>query len=608
MADTKVEKGQSLSSIAKKYGLSVQDLLAANPNIKDPNKISTGMKLSIPEKTQAVQQAIPKNAVVNPADKYLKDASGKTIMGPNNAPILNKNYESKIADARQAQLIKEYNPAAGETVQQYADRMGIDSNTILEQNKGKGLSLGQPIPRGTNIALPQGFQLPSQQVTQAAQPEGPGIWDTIKSAVGGVADKSKEFLGEYGGLVGGAAQGLAAYKGYEAGKEARGQYQDILAQQLAETQATDKALQGIKYDPARYAQQQEFLQQRIAGGGLTPVEQQIQRQGDLRSAKMLAAARLSGIDTQARMGGGVSGAGSAYAASIAGQQALANELANTQLQREASASQRLESDVAKRAGLSTQQTQEEADLAARQAAQGLARAQAAGTVRGTMGENLMAGAASEANLYGRLADLAQAGIAKVAPPPKTDLEKAQEAALLAQANYYKDYYSGANQPAEQPPQQDLSNKAGAAQSLGSTGKKTGVTPTQQKPPQTPTQQFNETYAPKPGQPGYGVLASSGQNPMQNWSNAVKNVVPQMPAGEGVYAQPINVVNKSVKTVADIVKPAVPAPVQSMIPKATSQVQTAGQNIAAQGTQAVQKKAEEVKNKLQSYIPKNPKLF
>ena len=560
MADTKVEKGQTLSSIAKKYGLSVQDLLAANPNIKDPNKISTGMKLTVPEKTQAAQSAIPKNAVINPADKYLKDASGRTIMGPNNAPIPNKTYNPDAANARQAQLIREYNPAAGETVQQYADRMGLDPNIILEQNRGKGLSLGQPIPRGTDVSLPQGFQLPSQQVAQPTQPASPGIWDTIKSAVGGVADKSKEFLGEYGGLVGGAAQGLAAYKGYEAGKEARGRYQDILAQQLAETQATDKALQGIKYDPTRYAQQQEFLQQRIAGGGITPVEQQMQRAGDLRAAKIAAAARLSGIEQQARMGGGVGGAGSALAASLAGQQALAGELASTQLQREASASQRLESDVAKRAGLSTQQTQEEADLAARQAAQGLARAGAAGSVRGTMGEQLIGGAASEANLYGRLADLAQAGIAKVAPPPKTDLEKAQEAAALAEAK-----------AREAEAAAKLQTQASAAQQIGSTPPpKTQVSPPTPQPPKTSTQKFNQTYAPQPGQgEGYGVLASSGSNTLQNWAQQATQALPKQ-------AQ---------------------APVAQAAQKATQTAQAAGQKAVSQ---AVQKGTQAVK----SVVPKS----
>ena len=92
MAETKIERGQTLSSIAKKYGLSVQQLLAANPNIKDPNKISAGMKLNLPSAQPSAQ-----TGTTTAADKFMKDASGRTIMGPNNAPIRNPSYSEESA-------------------------------------------------------------------------------------------------------------------------------------------------------------------------------------------------------------------------------------------------------------------------------------------------------------------------------------------------------------------------------------------------------------------------------------------------------------------------------------------------------------------------------
>lgn len=51
---TSIAKGDTLSSIAKKNGLTVQQLMAANPNIKDANKIAAGMKLNIPGSVNGV--------------------------------------------------------------------------------------------------------------------------------------------------------------------------------------------------------------------------------------------------------------------------------------------------------------------------------------------------------------------------------------------------------------------------------------------------------------------------------------------------------------------------------------------------------------------------
>jgi hypothetical protein len=43
-----VVKGDTMSRIAKKTGVSVEELMAANPQIKNPNKIAIGDELTIP--------------------------------------------------------------------------------------------------------------------------------------------------------------------------------------------------------------------------------------------------------------------------------------------------------------------------------------------------------------------------------------------------------------------------------------------------------------------------------------------------------------------------------------------------------------------------------
>lgn len=48
MANYKVKSGDTVSQIAKRMGVRIQDIVAANPNLKDVNKIRIGQSLNIP--------------------------------------------------------------------------------------------------------------------------------------------------------------------------------------------------------------------------------------------------------------------------------------------------------------------------------------------------------------------------------------------------------------------------------------------------------------------------------------------------------------------------------------------------------------------------------
>ena len=43
-----VKKNDNMSKIAKKLGFTIEEIMAANPDIKDPNKISEGQQIVIP--------------------------------------------------------------------------------------------------------------------------------------------------------------------------------------------------------------------------------------------------------------------------------------------------------------------------------------------------------------------------------------------------------------------------------------------------------------------------------------------------------------------------------------------------------------------------------
>jgi hypothetical protein len=161
--------------------------------------------------------------------------------------------------------------------------------------------------------------------------------------------------------------------------------------------------------------------------------------------------------------------------------------AETNLAREASASQRLEQDIQRQTNLARQQTSEEADLAQQQGQFGLSRATQTGAVRGDLGNLALGRAAALQNLAGSGADFAKQGLSMLESP-----QQQQQPQPV--------------QPQQQAP--NLQTRAGAAKQVS---QKQTQPRNQPKPAQKPMGQFNQQNAPQPGQgQGYGVLAPVSQ--------------------------------------------------------------------------------------------------
>ena len=64
-----IKKNDTLSKVANKFGVELEDLLAANPEIKDPNKISLGQEIVIPTPPPAPSA----EATAEPADSTAPD-------------------------------------------------------------------------------------------------------------------------------------------------------------------------------------------------------------------------------------------------------------------------------------------------------------------------------------------------------------------------------------------------------------------------------------------------------------------------------------------------------------------------------------------------------
>jgi len=476
----KIAKGDTFDKIAAKMGLTREQLKAANPQIKDINKIAAGAKLNIPSVTKVTEAA--SGARQNITDKYLKDASGKTILGPNNAPIRNPNYNEAAAD----ELTRQRQGATGETI---------------------------PMPE-----------------------EEPGMWDRFKTGVSSAFGGATDFVTDNKGIIGTGAQAVAAGLGYKAQQDALKEQQDLFKSQLKQEQAMGSELMGQKFDPNRYAQEQKFLTDRIKGQGRTAITRQMEQESIQKTARTAAAGRLAGLEQQARLGGAALGT-AGLAASLSGAQSGQNVMAEDMRARDVQAQQDLERAIVRTGALSTQRVQEEADLARRKYDVESGRATAAGATRSQLGQIEQNRADALAKLYTTGADVVKEGLSGMKTPEEQAQEQRQqhmeaESKRLDLEKKRREVYGATPQqtpppPATQPPP--------PAKVDGARRVSQGTVNQQPKPAPAPTarDQFNYNNIPGAGE-GYGVLAPAvqqGQQAVQRVQSGVQAAQQKVQQGQ-----------------------------------------------------------------------------
>jgi LysM repeat protein len=348
----KIAQGDTFNAIAKRLGISPEELKAANPQIQDINKIAAGANLNIPGMGQMGGSI--SGARKSITDKYLKDASGKTIMGPNNAPIINPDYNEQAAD-----------------------------------------------------------ELANQQQGGMTQ-QNPGIWDQVKSGAGSVFGGIRDFAAENKGLIGTAAQAGAAGLGYMASKEAMEEQQRLLNEQLSQEQSMGEEFMEIDYDPDRYAQERKFLEETIQGSGRSAITQKMEQESIQKAARTAAAGRLAGLEQQARLGGAALGT-AGLAASLAGAQSGQNVMAEDMRARDVEARNELQRATTRLGQLSSQETSEEAELSRQKFGVESARASSVGGTRSDMGQLQSNRASALANLYTSGANLVKTTLGGLEP-------------------------------------------------------------------------------------------------------------------------------------------------------------------------------------------------
>lgn len=477
------------------------------------DKLGISSFTNSPEAQEMINMGKSAGRIVQSADAYAKDAENAAL-----------DMQSKAQNA--------YKIAKGDSFNAIAKKLGVTPEQLRAANPQiKDIN---KIAAGANLNIPQTIQdlsgeipqgvVESGQMTQAefdaARKEKPGLWENIKTGVSSAVGGAKDFVAENKGLLGIGAQAGAAGLGYMASKEAMEAQQKLLKDQLSQEQAMGKELMGQKFDPNRYAKEQDFLTKRIEGQGRTALTRQMEQESIQKAARTAAAGRMAGLEQQARLGGAALGT-AGLAASLAGAQSGQNIMAEDMRARDVQAEQNLEKAIARTGALSTQQTQEEAQLAQQKFGVESGRAAAAGATRSQLSQIEQNRADALGRLYTSGADLIQKGLSGMKTPEEQAQEQRQqqmeaESKLLDLEKKRREVYGATPQQTPPPP---------AAKVDGARRVSQGSTNQQPKPAPAPTakDQFNQQNMPQPGAgQGYGVLAPVTQK-IQQGQQAVQKV-------------------------------------------------------------------------------------
>ena len=112
----KVKSGDTVSQIAKRMGVRVQDIVAANPNLKDVNKIKVGQSLTIPKARTGKNigsqgpygrmSQTEMNMMRKSGEKYTTGVRAKMKAGAETTPTPKKAKATKAAKDTAAQAME----------------------------------------------------------------------------------------------------------------------------------------------------------------------------------------------------------------------------------------------------------------------------------------------------------------------------------------------------------------------------------------------------------------------------------------------------------------------------------------------------------------------
>ena len=149
MASYKIKSGDTVSQIAKRMGVRVQDIVSANPNLKDVNKIRVGQSLKIPAaktgKNKGSQGPYGRvsqtemNMMRGKGDEYTRGVRAKMKAGAETTPTPKKAKDTKDAKSgRSATLAK---------AKAKRDAMPLPKSKPTKKTANKKMALPKPKPK-----------------------------------------------------------------------------------------------------------------------------------------------------------------------------------------------------------------------------------------------------------------------------------------------------------------------------------------------------------------------------------------------------------------------------------------------------------------------------
>ena len=144
MAQITIQKGQTLSGIAKQHGTTVQDLLKVNPSIKNPNLIYAGSNLNLPGTPASPVVApgasgSPQSAPVTPSTPVTTRVDQISSPGTSPVPAKTTLYGAEV-------------PSTTSLLQQYRSELGLDSALkSMQEGQTKYLESLQNLPKKADL-------------------------------------------------------------------------------------------------------------------------------------------------------------------------------------------------------------------------------------------------------------------------------------------------------------------------------------------------------------------------------------------------------------------------------------------------------------------------
>jgi LysM repeat protein len=140
MSQITIQKGQTLSGIAKQYGTTVNDLLKANPSIKNPNLIYAGSALTLPgsptSPVVAPKASVPSpSPTVTPSKTVTTPVAQNSSSGASGVPEKTTMYGTEV-------------PSNTSLLKQYRSELGLDTALkSMQDSQTKYLETLQNLPR-----------------------------------------------------------------------------------------------------------------------------------------------------------------------------------------------------------------------------------------------------------------------------------------------------------------------------------------------------------------------------------------------------------------------------------------------------------------------------